>query len=195
MEETKYSKNGNVTVQELNDPDHSAFDNLPSNRSSFNAKELLLPCAIILLPISAVVVLLLWFVFHYEVHPPTFADPDLRVAFNETSPSHYYVDFSVSKISTIAGKFATCAGIATSSALVLLSIPISRRIYAHSLRGRHQNLPTPYQFTLLLAIFNGGMGAVVNYFRYRFAWGSQRARAPGFIFACAMVLTCFMGLQ
>lgn len=195
-EHQMYEKNDqiNANVEELGQEESSSSTRTHS--ASSLALDLLLPCAIILLPSVALAAVLLYFVLGRQVHPPQFSDPNLSFAFNQTSAAHYYVDFPTSKLSTIVGKFATAAGLATSSALLLLSWPISKRIFAHSCRGRHEQLPTPLQLTLLINVFNnGGIGAVFKYLKYHFAFGGERARIPSFVTVAVAILASFVGLQ
>lgn len=183
-----------ATVEEL-DPRESSSPSTCRPPSSLTS-DLLLPCTIILLPSVALAAILLYFVLGRQVHPPIFTHPALEFDFNETSPNHYYVDFPTSKLSTIVGKFATAAGLATSTALLLLSLPMSKRMFAYSCNGQHEQLPTPLQLTLLIGVFNnGGIGAVLKYLKYHFAFGGQRARVPSFLPIAVGILACFIGLQ
>lgn len=180
-----------ATVQELEARETSTDDS-----SSSLTSDLLLPCAVILLPSVALAAVLLYCVLGRQVHPPVSHHSALHVDFNETSPDHYYVNFPTSRLSTIVGKFATVAGFATSSALLLLSWPMSKRILANSCHGRHEQLPTPLQLTLLIGVFNnGGLGAVFKYLKYHFLFGGQRARIPTFLPTMVTILACFVGLQ
>lgn len=186
--------NSDATVEEFHP--RQSFSPSTEKPPSSLASDLLLPCAIILLPSVALAAILLYFVLARQVHPPVFTHPALEFDFNETSPDHYYVNFPTSKLSTIVGKFATAAGLATSTALLLLSWPMSKRIFAHSCHGRHEQLPTPLQLTLLISVFNnGGIGAVLKYLKYHFAFGGQRARVPSFLPVAVGILACFVGLQ
>lgn len=199
-EKALYGKNVRIHTNVTEIPS-SSFSEQDSNAdqgktSSSLTSDFLLPCAIIIVPTVVLAILLIFFVFHYEVHPPQFANPALQVPFSETSATHYYVHFATSRISTIVGKFTTAANLATSTALALLAIPIARQIFAHSQKSQHQQLPTPYQLTLLIAVFNnGGFGALFKYLRYQFAFGSQRARIPRLLPVCVTVLTLFILLQ
>ena len=158
--------------------------------------DLLLPCVIILLPSVALAAVLLYCVLGRQMDPPQFTNPDLAFAFNGTSSAYYYVNFKTSKLSTIVGKFAIAAGLATSSALLLLSWPISKRLYVHSCRGRYEQLPTPFQLTLLIGVFNnGGISAVLKYLKYHFAFGSERAKIPNFLPFTVSILALFVGMQ
>jgi ABC-type spermidine/putrescine transport system permease subunit I len=107
-------------------------------------KDILLSLAIIFVPNLILTAVLLGLVFHYQVPQthselPGVPDPLARES------SAYLVDFSATKLLTVASWTSTLSSLLPSFAMALVSFPVARKIANASKNKRTDDLPTPYQ--------------------------------------------------
>jgi len=129
-------------------------------------KDILLSLAIIFVPNLILTAVLLGLVFHYQVPQthselPGVSDPLAR------EPSAYLVDFSATKLLTVASWTSTLSSLLPSFAMALVSFPVARKIANASKNKRTDDLPTPYQLSMLLGVLSGSVGSLWAWFKYR----------------------------
>lgn len=124
----------------------------PSNsqRSFDNQKrrggilDILFTCSVISFPFVALSAALLGVIFKYRIKHTNPSDDE---------PGVYYVRINATTLVLLASFSSSVAPLLISFFMNLLSYPISRRIIKLSEQERPRSLlPTPYQFTLIIAL-------------------------------------------
>lgn len=149
-----------------------------------------LPC----IPIIVVSTVLLVVIFKYRVVPrdgwPEFyVEPSADDGINnvtdliyairkEGGAPAYYVDYNPSTITTIAGWTSRVVPYLSSSIMALVAFYAARNIVVKSKRGKHDELPTPKQLTILIGLLSGsGWSPLKEALTHR--WGTkERLVAP-----------------
>jgi hypothetical protein len=129
-------------------------------------KDIPLLLAIIFVPNLILIAVLLGLVFHYQV-PQTYSrlpgvpDPLARES------SAYLINFSATKLLTVASWTSALSSLLPSVAMALVSFPVARTIMNASKNKRTDDLPTPYQLIMLLGVLSGSVGSLWAWFKYR----------------------------
>jgi hypothetical protein len=138
----------------------------------------------IIVPMTAFVALLLGLVHHYRVEGGDAMSPNL-----ETGTKHetgvIYVDFSATILTTVASWSSTVAPLLLTFAVSLSSFPAARKLLDASQAPEGPELPTPFQFSLMLAMLEKpGASTLGKLLKYKFSWKSRNSQGPamGFLF-------------
>lgn len=141
---------------------------LPRRPREGGTKVIFVSLALIVVPMVGLAALLLGLVLSNNVEKPENSPSreltlDLRSEFDSDA---YYVDFNPTTLVTIASWSSTVAPLLAVCAMILVSFPL-----AESLRNESQSsgsdLPTPFQFSLLLECFTAGITPLWNALSYR----------------------------
>ena len=119
--------------------------------------------AVILLPMLGLTALLLGLILANRVERRSGS-----LAFtqrSDTDDSAYYVDFNATALATISSWSATVAPLLAVAAMSLASFPIARVFKGNSESGS-RDLPTPFQFGMLLESLTGTIGAFFSLGKY-----------------------------
>jgi hypothetical protein len=139
-------------------------------------KKIILALAVIVAPNVILTAVLLGLILHNQV-PQTYSqlpgvpDPLARES------SAFLVDFSATKLLTAASWTSTLTSLLPSFAMLLVSFPIAHTIMNASKDKRTDDLPTPYQLSMLLGVLSGSIASLWNWFKYR-SW-EKRERVNG----------------
>ncbi|KAH1496832.1 hypothetical protein KXV92_002465 [Aspergillus fumigatus] len=112
-------------------------------------------------PIAALTAVFLVLVFHYRLYHGDPPFPNLRLPSAEDEKNMVYVDLSSSMILFTTSWASSVAPMLSSFVVALASCPIARRLSRDIQRGRADGLPTPYQLSLILKFFSGGLFAAI----------------------------------
>ncbi|KAH8658786.1 hypothetical protein BGZ60DRAFT_127140 [Tricladium varicosporioides] len=175
MDQVDASNDKNISLQEA--------DASKSNRSSppgqaniqGGTQDILTSLAVIVIPMFAFTAVLLGLIMHYQVPQTHSALPGVSDPLARES-SAFLVDFSASRLLTVASWTSTVSALLPSFAMLLYSYPVSRSILNASKDRNVENLPTPYQLSLLLGVLSGSVGSLWSWLKYR-GW-TQRDRVP-----------------
>ncbi|PMD35074.1 hypothetical protein L207DRAFT_588563 [Hyaloscypha variabilis F] len=128
-------------------------------------KEILLSLAIIFVPNLIFTAILLGLVSHYQVPPTYFELPGVPEPVVRES-SAYLINFSATKLLTVASWTSTLSSLLPSFVMVLVSYPVACTLLDASKDKKTDNLPTPYQLSMLLGTLNGTFGSLWNWLMY-----------------------------
>jgi hypothetical protein len=139
-------------------------------------KDILFSVTIIVVPMVILTALLLGLIIQNQV-PQTYSAlpgvPDPLA----TESSAFLVDFSATRLLTVASWTSTVASLLPSFVMVLVSYPVARAILNASKKKNTDDLPTPYQLSMLFGVLSGSIGSLWNWFKYR-GW-KKRERVNG----------------
>lgn len=133
-----------------------------------------LALAAILLPMLGLTALLLGLILANRVEKQSGSLGFTQLS--DTDDSAYYVDFNATALATISSWSATVAPLLAVAAMSLASFPIARRFKSNS-RSECRDLPTPFQFSMLLESLTGTIGAFFSLGRYSL-WPHKASFAP-----------------
>lgn len=129
-------------------------------------KTILLPTLTIILPMTFLVAGLLALIFGYRVR----SEDSL---FDEVSNSHalsnhavVLVNYSATRIAFVASWASTLAPLLASFIMNLMSFQSALLMYHSSTGGHEQDLPTPYQYSILVGLCLASTGRLRRYFSY-----------------------------
>ena len=137
---------------------------LPPKHPSSPYSDIATACALISLPMVALTGILLGLVFAYQVTP-------------NSDSGAYLVDFSATRLITIASWTSSVAPFLPGFVMTLLSFPAARNLQKSSEEGRSALLPTPYQLNLYLQSLYGGVGSLWQWAKYLF-WRKREKQVP-----------------
>ena len=160
-------------VKSYGSPGRGAHGSFPKHSSSPYG-DVATACAAISIPMIALSGILLGLVFAYQVTP-------------NSDSGIYLVDFSATRLITIASWTSSVAPFLPGFVMTLLSFPAARHLQRSSEWGRTASLPTPYQLNLYLQLLYGGIGALWQWTKYIF-WRQRETQVP-VVIRLAMGLT------
>ncbi|EXJ70190.1 uncharacterized protein A1O5_06258 [Cladophialophora psammophila CBS 110553] len=138
-------------------------------------KEILIAFAVMTVPMIAFSALLLGLVFHYRVVLNDFASENLAFDSGQNDSGVFFVNISATTLITIASWSSTVAPILVGFAVTLISYPVASGILSASVKQKPGQLPTPYQFSLLLKMLTSGSpSALWSWLQYSFGWRGRR---------------------
>jgi hypothetical protein len=79
-----------------------------------------------------------------------------------------WVDYSATRLVTIASWTSTAAPLLAGSVMTILAYPLARSLWENSDKGKVENLPTPYQLTLVIAMATASPSSIFRWFQYLF---------------------------
>ncbi|RMZ82345.1 hypothetical protein DV738_g1784, partial [Chaetothyriales sp. CBS 135597] len=158
-------------------------------------RALMLPALAITVPIACLSAALLSLVFGYRVRsePSFFEDTHGGVAQNSTS--YVLVDFSATQLVFAASFLSTVAPLLASFVMSLWSLIVSAQMKDASTHHDFENLPTPYQLSILVGLCLASMGQLGTYIRYS-TKRKRRTELPPVLNKTAGILsiTCLLAL-
>lgn len=143
-------------------------------RMSGGQKTIIIAVLCIIVPMLGLAGLLIGLVLGYRVDRRQ-GGLDGPLTFTQRSDSDddaYYVNFNATTLATIASWSSTVAPLLAVAALALYSYPISKRLKEHS-QTHGRDLPTPFQFGLLLEALSGSITAFFSLGAY-LSWKSHQ---------------------
>jgi hypothetical protein len=137
-------------------------------RQSGGKRVIFASLALIVVPMMGLASLLLGLVLSNNVDKPADRSSgsltlNLRSEFDADA---YYVDFNPTTLVTIASWSSTVAPLLAVSAMILVSFPLAQSLKANSQMSGSE-LPTPFQFSLLLDSLSAGITPLWNALSYR----------------------------
>jgi hypothetical protein len=139
-------------------------------------KKIILALAVIVAPNVILTAVLLGLILHNQV-PQTYSqlpgvpDPLARES------SAFLVDFSATRLLTVASWASTLTSLLPSFAMLLVSFPVAYTIMNASKDKKTDDLPTPYQLSMLLGVLGGSIASLWSWFKYQ-GW-EKRERVNG----------------
>jgi hypothetical protein len=126
-------------------------------------KDIFLAFAIIFLPLTILSGVLLGLIFYYRVVPNNSLSStklQLPQGSDASNDSFYLVDFSATKLTTVASWTSSVASLLPGFVMTLLSYPASSRILKASKDESAASLMTPFQLCLFVSLLKGGIGSL-----------------------------------
>ena len=149
--------------------------------------DILIASTILTVPMLALSGVLLALIFSNQVqNNPSLFDGGNNTR-KSTDDAAYYVDYSATRLITVASWTSTVAPLLPSFIMILISYPIAQRILNNSRTHGTESLPTPYQTSLLLGLYTGSVSSLWPLFKYR-SWQSHE-RLPSIARAAVISLS------
>ncbi len=167
---------------------------IPRTRPNGGKRVIFISLALIVVPMLGLAALLLGLVLAKNVEKPANTSSgtltlDLR---SEFDPNAYYVDFNPTTLVTIASWSSTVAPLLAVCAMILVSFPLAQSLKQNSQMSGAE-LPTPYQFSLLLDSLSAGVAPLWNSLSY-WRWPHREGRMPSNVRNALAILAVFTGL-
>ncbi|KAF2465375.1 uncharacterized protein BDR25DRAFT_346241 [Lindgomyces ingoldianus] len=144
--------------------------------------KIILVSCIVALPMIVFSIVILVLTFGYRMGKITCPYPELCPAMNQTSSTHYYVDYSATQLVFIASWSSTISLSLISMLMFLFSFTVAQHIlrWSGGEDVKPSELPTPYQLSLLIKVLNGELLALWDVFLYKFpSWCIPARRRRG----------------
>jgi hypothetical protein len=137
----------------IKSPAQKNFGNSTMERQNLHgaSSDILLSLAVITIPITILSALLLGLISQNQLHQTYSALPGVPDP-QATDSSALLVNFSASRLLTVASLIFTVSSLLPSFVMTLLSYPIARHILKASAEEKRTELPTPYQLSLQLGV-------------------------------------------
>ena len=117
-------------------------------------------------PLLALSGVLLYLVFHYRVEQSLSISSNLKLSSDIEDPDAYYIDFSATKLTTIASWMSSIATLLPGSIMTIFSYSLAKTIKHQSEKGDFDGLPTPYQLAILIETLDGKLTSLWNGLTY-----------------------------
>jgi hypothetical protein len=128
--------------------------------------DILLALAITFLPLAILTAVLLGIIFHYRVVPNNYSILQLPQGSESSYGSFYLVDFSATRLITVASWSSGVAPLLPGFVMTLLSYPAGKRILKASEDESAVSLMTPFQLSLFISSLKGGIGPLWKWSKY-----------------------------
>jgi hypothetical protein len=148
-------------------------------------------CCLVLLPMAAFTVVLLWMIMAHLVEPLNCSIPELcmsAVQLNQTTliAADYIVDIPVARLVFIASWSSTLSTTFVGCVMVLYSYVVASKLLQLADEDAHEHAhPNPYQVTLLIRVLNADILVVWDMIRDMFSKGNRRqdkkTKIPGLL--------------
>lgn len=136
---------------------------------------LILGCFVVSMPMAGFSIIIVALVFANKMEKATCPYPELCPSLNTTKSDFYYVDFSATRLVFVASWSSSISLVLVNMLMMMFSYSVCREITTTT---QHSKLPTPYQTTILMKTLNGELGALVDFFVYKFK-NFRFQRGPG----------------
>jgi hypothetical protein len=150
---------------------HLAENDLNSEpiRIGGRVQDILVSFGITAIPMLTFSVLLLGLIYHYRVVQNDFVSPNLAFGTHENQERVVYTSLSATTLIIIASWSSSIAPILVGFIINLTSYPIAGRLLAATEANAVNELPTPFQFSLILRmVVNGSPAALWRWLKYHF---------------------------
>ena len=141
---------------------------------SRKSREFVLAATASTLPVVGIAFTLIFIVQHYYLPPSQVPIEDLRTNSSNHAPSFYYVDFSATRLTTVASWASTIALVLPSSVMSVYWHHLASSMQENVRKCNSEAMPTPYEYSLLLALRTGGLPPLWEWIQYRFLRRRQR---------------------
>ena len=128
--------------------------------------DILTSLAVIMIPAVLLTAVLLGLITHNQVQQTYSALPGVPNP-QATDSTALFVEFSATRLLTVASWISTMSSLLPSFAMTLLSYPVAKSILNASRNRSRAKLPTPYQLSMLLGVLNGSVGSLWSWVKYR----------------------------
>ncbi|KIY00471.1 uncharacterized protein Z520_04156 [Fonsecaea multimorphosa CBS 102226] len=129
-------------------------------------KTILLPTSTIILPMAFLVAGLMALIFGYRVRSEDSLFEEVSNSQALSDHAVVLVNYSATRIAFVASWASTLAPLLAGFIMNLSSFQSALLMYLSSSRFEQQNLPTPYQYSLLVGLCLASMGRLRRYFSY-----------------------------
>ena len=134
-------------------------------------------CLVISIPMVVLTALLLGLIYSNEVKKGPYVEPIASFDNTQQSSSAYLVDFSSTRLLTVASLSSSVAPFLPGFVMLLLSFPVARRLSSTSEARQNTRLPTPYQLALYLQFLTAGLSSIYQWIKYRM-WKKREKQVP-----------------
>lgn len=141
------SKDSNITISP---------DSLPPKQGGVNGARRLIAWAafVAIVPLLLVVGIIVYILIHYHVPRKADAKPTLRLPSDQDDPSVFLVDIDSAQFVTISSVASTVVALLPGFIMILCSFRLAKKLSDTMQEDRIAQLPTPYQFGLLIEVMN-----------------------------------------
>ena len=152
------------------------------------AGSLFWPVLAITVPISLISASLLALVFAYQVKSEKSLFESAQTSSDTGNGLYILVNYSATRIVFAASFLSTLAPILGSFIMALWALPVAQMMRDASIGNEMQNLPTPYQLSLIIGLTLSSLERLRAYFAYACS-RSRRAAMPPVLNRAAMTMT------
>ncbi|OJJ84491.1 uncharacterized protein ASPGLDRAFT_57501 [Aspergillus glaucus CBS 516.65] len=131
-------------------------DSLPPKQGGVNGARRLIAWAafVTIVPLLLVVGVIVYILIHYHVPRKADAKPTLRLPSDQDDPSVFLVDIDSARFVTISSVASTVVALLPGFIMILCSFRLAKKLSDTMQEDRIAQLPTPYQFGLLIEVMN-----------------------------------------
>ena len=166
-------------------PIHDKHPQSNKSRGRINF-DIALAAAASTIPVLGLAVTLVVIIYHNRLEHSS----NQASVFNNTLADEsgvYYINFSATRLTTVASWASSAGFFLPGSIMSLYWYRIAAFMQQKSQTGNTMDLPTPYQYSLLLALRSGGLPALWEWLTHRFF--SRRQRQNPLVSRAGSVLT------
>ena len=158
-----------------------------------NYNEFILAAIAATLPVVGIAFTLVFIVYHYHLNPFQIPIAELQTNTSNHEPSFYYVNFSATRLTTVASWASTVALVLPGSIMSLYWHRLASFMQENARKGNSMAMPTPYEYSLLLALKTGGLPPLWEWLKHRFLRRRQRGSALLSDAGKTLTLALFLG--
>lgn len=129
---------------------------------------LIIAATVITIPFLAFTGFFAYLITHYQVERGSDASPQLRLPSDNDDSHAYYIQYSGTKLTTVADWASNVAAISPGCVMIISSYCLALVFKRQSEVGNTEALPTPYQLGLLIEAFDGKLTSLWDGLCYLF---------------------------
>lgn len=143
-------------------------DSLPPKQGGVNgARRLIVWAAFVaIVPLLVVVGVIVYILIQYHVPRKADAEPTLRLPSDQDDPNAFLVDIDSARFVTISSIASTVVALLPGFIMILCSFRLAKILSDTMQEDRIAQLPTPYQFGLLIEVMNSQLVSLWNLICY-----------------------------
>ena len=145
------------------------------------------------LPVIGIAFTLIFIVYHYRLNPFQVPIAELQTITSNHEPGFYYVNFSATRLTTVASWASTVALVLPGSIMSLYWHRLALFMQDNVRKGNSMAMPTPYEYSLLLALRTGGLPPLWEWVKHYLLRRRQRGNALLSDAGKTLTLALFLG--
>jgi hypothetical protein len=148
------------------------------------------------IPLLALTGVLLYLVFAFRLDPNPPHAIDFQNSYNTTlgTDTAYYINFHSNVILAVSGWYGNVVPLLPTVVMGLLLYYVSATIKNNSDSGNANELPTPYQLSLLVGFSQASIGSIWHWLKYIFTKRRENAVFVIGLTFCVLIFSLLLGL-
>lgn len=168
----------------------------PLHRITGALQEIIWSFICVSVPMFVLTGIFMGLVYGYLVSEDPLTSDDYDVFGQRPEPydqaAYYYIDYSATRLITVSSWTSTVTSFTSTFVMALVSYPLAKSYQNKSEAGTTDELPTTYQFRLIIGLLGGSLGSLWSWLDYSFWKKRTRQTKLLWVTATALLTSVFL---